>query len=372
MGLLSTIFRKVGSFFNRPERDDALKGDLLEPSPAFESPSRSNVYPSSPETPPEAEKNLAQPDSDEPAPTPPMIVEAPTEAPVVEDPLHLETSPPPVESVVTAEPVTVVEPLEAAAVTGEGGDLSLKDPAPAPVALERKTGELGHPSSNGAYCAYEPGDNGGPGVFGVYSSSSECLFETSLSSNVYNTGLSPDGSMAAVQLTMSAGPDSNHLMLIDVTHRRVVFSVNPETRWADAYQFKEHPTRLVVVLEGVGSFDYDEAGKCLDQHYFHDPAFNSGKFSELIPAAEVLLTMAISQKDQAKAHIALKMAIKARSLGADKDFRWNPAALKVQGLAHEALGNNQEALDCLLKAASLNPRLGIKRKIESLSTKLKS
>jgi hypothetical protein len=279
-------------------------------------------------------------------------------------------SPPPV------EPIAHAEILEAAAVTGEGDDLSLEDtspePIPVPTASARMHGELGHPSSNGAYCAYAPGDNGSPGVFGVYSSSSECLFEMPLTSNVYNTGLSADGGLAAVQTTMGAGTDSNQLMLIDVINRRVVFSVSPETRWADAYQFKGLPTRLVVVLEGVGSFDYDEAGKCLDQHYFHDSHFNSGKYSELIPAAELLLNEAITNKDLAKAQIAWKMASKARSLGADKDSRWNPAALKVQGLAHEALGHYQEALDCLLQASSLNPKLGVKRKIESLSSKLKA
>lgn len=283
-----------------------------------------------------------------------------------------ETPPVPLEAI--TERLNQVASEEPAAVTGESADFSLAshrisiqeqppEPSETPV-----VDDIAKPSSAGALCRYEVDPNSGHGTFRVFSKDGSILYEQPLSSGVYNSWVSESGRAAAIQTVMGQGADSNRLMLIDVDRGSVVFSVTPETRWADDYAFDEQTGRLSVILDTVGTFTYDSQGRCLDQHYFDDPELNSTRFSEIIPAAEVLL----AENNPAKAEIALKLAIKARSLGADKDSRWNPAALKVQGLAYDQMGLYQEALDCLVKATKINPRLGVKRKIESLNIKLKT
>jgi hypothetical protein len=353
MGLLRSIVDGVGRLFGFSNRD------AINPSnPTVESPV--NAAHSQPKPVVDLKQTL-------PTDLERSAVTAETQPVIIsEDP------PAPLEAL--TEPLDHVASEEPAAVTGESADLSMASSNPSfqeqpPEPPETPVvDEIVEPSFAGALCLYEVDPNSGHGTFRVVSKDRSILYEQPLSSGVYNNWISESGRAAAIQTVMGQGADSNRLMLIDVDRGAVVFSVTPETRWADDYAFDEETGRLSVILDAVGTFTYDAQGRCLDQHYFDDPALNSTRFSEIIPAAEVLLV----ENNPAKAEIALKLAIKARSLGADKDSRWNPAALKVQGLAYDQLGLYQEALDCLVKATEINPRLGVKRKIESLNNKLKT
>ncbi|WP_341457292.1 tetratricopeptide repeat protein [Pseudomonas viridiflava] len=42
----------------------------------------------------------------------------------------------------------------------------------------------------------------------------------------------------------------------------------------------------------------------------------------------------------------------------------------MQGLAHEALGQAREAIRCYEEALRLNPKIGVKRKLDSLLKRL--
>jgi tetratricopeptide (TPR) repeat protein len=66
----------------------------------------------------------------------------------------------------------------------------------------------------------------------------------------------------------------------------------------------------------------------------------------------------------------LAAVIESRALGADDNSAWKPTALKVQGLAHEALGQAREAIRCYEEALRLNPKIGVKRKLDSLLKRL--
>jgi hypothetical protein len=276
-------------------------------------------------------------------------------------------------AIATDTPIESHEPIEqikSAAVTGEIDDSpSNATPPLGEVIPEAVSADIKVPQpAFAASYAFTSVAEGGDGVFRVLSNDQLRLFEMDLSAGLYNAAISPSGRYAAIQTTIGQGNDSNRLMLVDIENRRVVFSVAPETRWADAYEFTDDTQHLKVILDSVGAFEYDAHGRCLDQHYFDDPELNTTRYSEIIPAAQALLDEPTVSPE--RANIALKMAIKARSLGADKDAKWNPLALKVQGLAYDQLGQSKEALDCLVKATELKPRIGLKRKIEALSIKV--
>ena len=62
----------------------------------------------------------------------------------------------------------------------------------------------------------------------------------------------------------------------------------------------------------------------------------------------------------------------ARSLGADENPAWKPTALNVQGLSHEQLGQYPEAVQVYEEALALNPKIGVKRRLASVSKRVKA
>jgi hypothetical protein len=69
---------------------------------------------------------------------------------------------------------------------------------------------------------------------------------------------------------------------------------------------------------------------------------------------------------QEQATKCLQMIERARSNGADKDVYWAPLSLKFKGMAHETLGDLPAALQAYDLALGLNPKIGVKRKADSL------
>ncbi|MNG07575.1 Tetratricopeptide repeat protein [compost metagenome] len=67
---------------------------------------------------------------------------------------------------------------------------------------------------------------------------------------------------------------------------------------------------------------------------------------------------------------ALTIVIRARKHVADQVDAWKAKSLKLQGLAHEALGDFREAVDAFDEALALDPKIGVKRKRDSLLKKL--
>jgi tetratricopeptide (TPR) repeat protein len=68
---------------------------------------------------------------------------------------------------------------------------------------------------------------------------------------------------------------------------------------------------------------------------------------------------------------ALKASLKALTVVAEEDDDWKAMALKIIGLAHERLGNVEEALAALNSALEINPKIGVKRKANAIRKRLK-
>lgn len=89
----------------------------------------------------------------------------------------------------------------------------------------------------------------------------------------------------------------------------------------------------------------------------------STNYSDVILTAE---SMHKGKPGAAELGFILAALIRARGFGADGNPAWEPTALKVQGLAYQALGQDSESIGCYEEALKLNPKIGIKRKLDSL------
>ena len=230
----------------------------------------------------------------------------------------------------------------------------------------------GHVANNGCFSIedWHFGSNLS-GTFHVFSSIGNETIRKKLNSNILNSGISDRGKFAICQTANNPNSaDGNMLFGFDVEKSGELFSVHPKTEWANRYEFIEDTAHFVVVIKDIGKFRYDAQGHFIDIGNYDSAKLNCNRFEVVLFAAEELLKD--PQLDQKRAQAALAAALRARSLGADNDRNWKAVALKIQGLANEALGNNNEALSAFVEALKINQKIGVKRKADALRKKQES
>lgn len=208
------------------------------------------------------------------------------------------------------------------------------------------------------------------GTLYVISSSGRELIKRKFEANLYNSTISDTGRFAVCQTANSpVGEDGNRLTAFDVENTIELFSIHPPTGWADRYKFIEDIPKVGVVIKNIGTFYYDILGEFIDSEKFDAARLRCDRYDIVLLAAEEIVK-APELNDQL-ASTALEAAIRALSLGAEKDQNWKAVALKIQGLAHEFLRNNEAAIAAFDEALRINPKIGVKRKANSLRKKLK-
>jgi len=207
------------------------------------------------------------------------------------------------------------------------------------------------------------------GTFYVFSATGQELIKRRFGANLFNSALSVNGRYAICQTCNApSGLDGNRLTAFDVGKGVELFSINPPTGWASHYGFDEAMPQFEVIIKDIGGFVYDEQGAFLDAEKFATARLNCDRFDVVLYAAEDIIN-GPDLNDQL-ALVALEAATRARLLGADKDQGWKALALKIQGLAHEFLGSNADALVAFEEALKIDPKIGVKRKAASLRKKM--
>ena len=208
------------------------------------------------------------------------------------------------------------------------------------------------------------------GTFYVMSSAGLELIKKKFEANIYNSTISDTGRFAVCQTANSPkGEDGNRLTAFDVEKAIEFFSIHPPTGWADSYKFIEDIPKVGVVINKIGTFYYDILGRFIDSEKFDVARLRCDRYDVVLLAAEEIVKT--PQLNDQLASAALEAAVRALSLGAEKDQNWKAAALKIQGLAHEFLRNNEAAIAAFDGALLINPKIGLKRKADSLRKKLK-
>lgn len=207
------------------------------------------------------------------------------------------------------------------------------------------------------------------GTFYVFSAVGEALIKKRLKANILNSAISADGRLAICQTANSPDQDDgNSLTAFDIEHQAQLFSVHPRTGWASSYQFDSEGRTISVVLDGIGTFRYNLNGELLDGSEFEQAKLRSDRYEVALMAAEDVLKQPEITEQLALA--ALEAGKRACAPGTKCDTSWKAIGFKVQGIAHEFLHNNDDALCAYDEALKLNPKIGVKRKADSLRKKL--
>ncbi|WP_238347427.1 MULTISPECIES: tetratricopeptide repeat protein [unclassified Pseudomonas] len=202
------------------------------------------------------------------------------------------------------------------------------------------------------------------GTFRVFDSNGVPVVTKELTANILDSGISRNGKLAFCITANSPTDHANKLFLFDLGTGTELFSITPRTAGTDSYSFDEEGTLLIVDVMGVGKYRYDKNGVFLDADKLDGANLCSSQYDRIILAADRILGE--PGLSEAGVRTVLKAITRARSIGADANPSWKPMALKAQGLAHEILGQHLEAIQVYEEAITLNPKIGVKRKLDAL------
>ncbi|MCO7055689.1 MULTISPECIES: tetratricopeptide repeat protein [Pseudomonas] len=208
------------------------------------------------------------------------------------------------------------------------------------------------------------------GTFSVFDPTGAVILSRELTANILTSGISRHGKYAFCATANSPTDHGNKVFLFDLVNRIETYCVSPEAGWPDSYEVDEGTEELMAVFAEMGSFRYDIDGRFLDADRLGNAKLNSSRYDRIILAAESLLGE-VGLTDE-RAREVLAAVQRARSLGADENPAWKPTALKVQGLAHEQLGQYPEAARVYEEALALNPKIGVKRRLAAVSKLMKA
>ncbi|WP_256220965.1 M48 family metallopeptidase [Pseudomonas sp. CHM02] len=208
------------------------------------------------------------------------------------------------------------------------------------------------------------------GTFSVFDRNGALIFSKDLTANIFTSGVSKHGKYAFCATANSPTDHGNKVFLFDLVNRVEMYSVTPKAGWPDSYEVDESTGELMVLFKDMGSFRYNVHGQFIDADQLGDANLNSSRYDRIILAAEKILGEG-DLTDERTLEV-LTAVRRARTLGADENPAWRPTALKVQGLAHEQLGQYPEAVQVYEESLALNPKIGVKRRLASVTKRIKA
>ena len=206
------------------------------------------------------------------------------------------------------------------------------------------------------------------GTFSVFDNKGTRIVIKELTANILDSGISRNGKLAFCATANSKTEHSYKIFLFDLETGEELFAVTPRTGGIETYGFDEDRKLLIADVKGVGKFRYDRNGNFVDAESLDKANLGSSDYSRIIRATEKILGE--PDVSQESAQEILEAVNRARSMGADANPAYKPTALKVQGFAHEALGEHREAIQMYEEAIALNPKIGVKRRLDALKKRV--
>lgn len=201
------------------------------------------------------------------------------------------------------------------------------------------------------------------GIFWAFRSDGSLILSRSFSANLFNNGLSADGTLACCQTCNSASEDSAILAVFDLVAGTEISAFSAESGWANDYEFPpgSGTVRLHYANNG-GAYGYTLTGEFIEREKWIAARLKSGDLYVVKRSMEEVGNR--PDPDLAKRLIAsVDVGLRSQNWQDDRSqaFGW-----RLRGEILEATGAVVEALKCYEKALELNPKIGIKRRAEQL------
>ncbi len=190
----------------------------------------------------------------------------------------------------------------------------------------------------------------------------EKIFSKKISSKIYNLAISESGNLCVVQNcnSITSESDSGKLFTIDIINQKIISKFTSALGWADNYKFYEEEKKIQFIYSD-NTIEYSLQGECLEPNKIPIPKKSN---YEIFYSLEREF-----QKISDKTSINKIKELYNEYYGiSNSDFTPNVASLTFRHLGELALmlDDKNNALTFLEKAISINPKIGIKKKILEL------
>lgn len=202
------------------------------------------------------------------------------------------------------------------------------------------------------------------GTFWAFRADGSVILSQYFAANLLNNGLSNDGNFAACHTCNSESEtDSAVLALFDLEHGTELARFRPESGWPSDYTFAPEARiiRLCYANEDT-NFAYNFAGSFLER----DKWINAGLMRSDLYLIRRLLDESSGKPDESLARRILTSIDVGLSQEGRRDDQLQALGWRLRGEAHESLGEFTDALQSYEKALTLNPKIGLKRRVAQI------
>jgi hypothetical protein len=221
----------------------------------------------------------------------------------------------------------------------------------------------GKVADNGRFILNDWGNSGElSGAFHAFEPDGTAILSRTFSANLNNNGLAPDGRIAVCQTCNAPNsPDSSILAVFDLETARDLYGWNPTSGWASSYAFPAGGEQIALSYTRGGTYLY-----ALDGTFLEEARWTSDQLREGV--TYVAKNLLAAHGAALPADIAADMVSGFEGRLADEGLEGRDRAqvLKLFGQCREAQGNATEALRLYQDALALDPKVGLKRRVEQM------
>lgn len=196
----------------------------------------------------------------------------------------------------------------------------------------------------------------------VYRPEGESCFTYSFFASALNIGISENGKLIAVQLCNSKNDDSGKLYVFDVNKGQKISSFTPQSGWAQNYKFSEAEGIIYLCYKNNRQFRYSINGDFLDSE-----SYEKEKVEDASPTDLIIIVKEKIKNTPKESLSSLLLLLDKASKGNLSEFNdYRALAFRLRGEIHDVLGNYEEAIAAYRQAIEINPKIGIKRRLQKL------
>jgi len=204
------------------------------------------------------------------------------------------------------------------------------------------------------------------GTFFAIGVDGKILIQKKLKANLGNNGISDDGNNAVCQTWYSkiSPEDSNKLFFFDLINQELKWSCEPESGNADSFRFDRENGVLFLDYNDGKCYRYNFDGVFLDsEKWGKDKAENANGYELLVIADGLIESINSSNSDLNQYEEAFSLMKRALEKGVSE---YTQSTVHRQfGEIYLKFSETAEAINHFEKALSLNPKIGLKKILNS-------